>query len=157
MAGNNDTAGCVIISLAALAGGWWLYHNYEIKKIATVKSIEAPARPKGMMPLMTDDDGAEWQLNADSVRGPRTARQGWIKIDHTKDKTVNYRSNETLYQVDCETTAARRISEARYAADGKTVGQGKSKDPEKTEPEFFPPSSIGYHVVQQLCSPAFGP
>lgn len=159
MAGNDDTVGCVVLTLAALAGGWWLYNNYEVKKITADEAAPAlsPERPKGLIMLMTGKDGEVWHLDADSVRGPKTARQGWVKVDHSKDKTVNYRSDETLYQVDCETTAARRISEVRYNANGETVGEGKSRDPEKTDPEFFPPSSIGYQIVQRLCSPSSGP
>lgn len=55
------------------------------------------ARPKGVVTFKADNDGAVWKVDADTVRGARDQRQGWVIIDTTKDKTVSYREARYLY------------------------------------------------------------
>lgn len=160
---SDDDWGCVIGGLAVLAGGWWLWNNYEVRKrdegptliASALPTTPAPIRPAGMIELTEGKNGWVYRLNADSVRGDRKHRQGWVIIDASKDKSVPWRFQHILTVVDCDTTALREISFLAYDAKGESVWPGRSNDPVKTDPEFYPEGTIGYAPVRGMCGPEF--
>ena len=162
MASNSKNAiGCVLGGVAIIAGAWWLYSNYEIKKregeaptVAAPLPAVHPVRPKGIVTFNADRNGSVWKVDADSVRGSRKQRQGWIIIDASKDKTAAYREERLLYQVDCETTAALELSKATYGKEGQNL-TGESVAPEKVKAQYWPPNTFGAKVVNFICDPRF--
>ena len=160
---EEDTFGCIVAAVVIIGGGWWLYNNYEIKpknelpKTLLVPSSEvASPRPSGMQDITVTKSGSIWRLNADSVRGDRKHRQGWVIIDASKDKTVtNWRFHHVLYLVDCDTTAARELSDIFYDANGETPWPTAGKDPKDVKPEYYPEGTIGYAPVRALCAKEF--
>jgi hypothetical protein len=162
---SEETIGCVIGAAVLIGGAIWLYNNYEIKKRApeppppiVAASLPKPAvtRPTGMIELSTTTTGSKWLIDADSVSGPRKARQGWVTIDSSKDKTETVRTTKTLYLVDCDTTAARTLSTAAYSA-SDTALFTESHDPKDAKVEYYPPNTMGGAVVRRLCNEEFGP
>jgi hypothetical protein len=144
--------------LAAM--GWaaiWAFNHYEIRrKDEPPKTVALPhaARPTGMITLTTTKEGFVFQLDADSVRGPRTARLGWETIDRSKDKTADYKDSKTLLQVDCSTTAVRELSVVYYKKDGKVLSSHDT-DPKDAKVKYFPPDSNGGAVIAQICAAEF--
>lgn len=159
---DEDAWGCVIFALLLIGSGYWAYTHYEIRKRQSVipqtavapPASTAPPRPTGIITLSTDSDGSIWKIDTDSIRGPRNARQGWVIIDASQDKTEAYGESRSLYQVDCDTTASRELSTATYARNGKNL-TGTSVVPDKAPVQYFPPNTLGGHVVSYLCDPKF--
>jgi hypothetical protein len=161
---SEETIGCVIGVVALIGGAIWLYNNYEIRKrepspippVATALAKPTVTRPTGTIQLSESKSGSKWLLDADSVSGTRKARQGWITVDSSQDKTATVRITRTLYLVDCDTTAARRLSEAAYKASDSPVST-ESYDPKDAKIDYYPPNTMGGAVVRRLCNTAFGP
>lgn len=160
---DEDQWGCLIGAVVIIAAGYWLYSNYEVRKREpNPENVSAPApvaalpRPTGTIELGPDKEGSVWKIDADSVRGPRKERQGWVIIDASKDKTEPYREKRILYQVDCETTAARELSSATYDANGRSL-TGESVAPDKAEIQYWPPGTFGSTVAKFLCDVKFDP
>lgn len=155
---SDDAWGCVV-AVAVIAGGFWLYNHYELKPKkaagAAAPELSLP-RPTGLLEVTETQSGSIWRLNADSVRGDRKHRQGWIIVDASKDKSVtNWRFHHVLYLVDCDTTAIRELSQIFYDAKGETPWPTESKDPKDVEPEYYPEGTVGYAPVRALCDEAF--
>jgi hypothetical protein len=159
---NDDTIGCLIAVAALLGGGWWLYNKYEIRERESeaypdlIEPAPIVTRPTGQIELLELSNGSVWRLDAASVSGPREARQLWVFSDHTKNSTVEARETQTLYRVNCDTTAYRVLKVVDYDKDGKPLGMWSSEDFSKTE-DFPPPRSNISYVVNRGCDPAFDP
>jgi hypothetical protein len=164
---SEDTWGCILGAIFLIGGGVWLYNNYEIKERARVPTIAVQPvalssskptipRPTGTIDLLTDKGGSKWTLDADSVSGPRKARQAWVVVDSSKDKTESVRTTRTLYLIDCDTTAARILSEAKYGTSASPVS-AESHAPKDAKIDYFPPHTTGGAVVRNMCDAAFGP
>jgi hypothetical protein len=159
---SDDGWGC-FVAIVLLLGGAWLFNHYEIKSKTNVPNVQLvpsadskPPRPTGMQPVTETKDGSVWRLNADSVRGDRRHRQGWVIVDASKDKTVtNWRFAHVLYLVDCDTTAARELSRIFYDAKGETPWPAESWDPAEVKPEYYPEGTVGYAPVRALCDEGF--
>lgn len=163
MASDGEQFGCAIGALVVIGGGWWLFNNYEFRKrepeppvpvITTTPVAPKLPRPSGDIELTTSTSGSRWVLDADSVSGTRKARQGWVNIDASKDKTANYRTEKTLYLVDCETTAARILSDMNYGTDGKPI-YSESHDPKDAKVIYYPPDTLAGGVVRRICNVDF--
>jgi len=153
MSKSDDSIGGIVLAGCALAGGWWLWSKFEIEERNVVVPIPAPApsiRPTGVLELTADSDGSIWFLDADSVRGTRQSRQGWVTVDHSQDKTLPQRTSKTLYLVDCATTGTRELSFVAYDANGRVLSTSDSK-PEEAATKYFPPDSVGWSVPNEIC------
>jgi hypothetical protein len=137
------------ITLALLGCAAWAIIKYDIRIVATA------TRPAGMVALGSAEDDAVWKLDADSVRGPKNRRQGWVIIDHSNDETTSQRTTKSLFLVDCNTTASREISQGTYDASGNAL-TGESYDPKDVIAKYYPPDSMGYVVVSSICADEFG-
>lgn len=152
-----------VASIVIIAGGVWLYNHYEIKPKNAPSKVQLPPtreflppRPAGMQIVTEEKSGSIWRLNADSVRGDRQHRQGWVIIDASKDKTVtSWRFHHVLYLVDCDTTAARELSDIYYNAKGESIWPTVDKDPKDAKLEYYPEGTIGYAPVRALCAEGF--
>ena len=161
MSGSDEWGG--LLFLAAMAfGGYWVYNHYEVRKIgqepvaiSSLSAATAPARPTGMIEIASGKQGIVYRLNADSVRGDRKNRQGWIIADASKDKSSDWRYHHTLFLVDCDTPAIRELSSIFYNAKGESLGSAKNHDPKDAQPEFYPEGTIGYAPIKGLCVEGF--
>lgn len=162
MSGNGDA---FFLGLVVLGCGLFVYSKVTEKPKETPKAVTVPpppllpatppVRPTGQVYLTTTKSGSVWSLNADSVKGDKRHRIGWVSMDYSKDKTVSSRSGRTLYSVDCETTATRTLSSIEYDKEGaanRTL-DGKPEDP----PTYYPPESIAGGVVAEMCADKYGP
>lgn len=160
---QGEIGGC-LASLAVIGGVWWFFANYELKpkgapaQVGVLQADRIPpealySRPTGMQDETANESGTVWRLDADSVRGNRRHRQGWLIQDASKDKTVtNWRTHKTLELVDCDTTAVRELASIFYDAEGKLPWPSEMKDANDAKPEYYPIGTIGYAPVRSLCS-----
>ena len=139
-----------------MGGGWWVWNHYEIReRESETPELPMPAyRPTGHIEVTSFENGTVWRLDADSVTGPRDARQVWIVADHSKDTSVPQRETKTLYRIDCDTTAYRTLSVVEYGADGKVTGNWGA-DTFADEENFPPPGTHISAVVAEGCRPGF--
>ncbi len=155
---SEDTVGCVVAVVAMIAGGYWAYSHYEIKKRAPEPTVEVPAyrppRPTGLNTVSIGQDGAVWRVDSDSVRGPRGKRQGWAMVDNAKVKGAPSKESRQLILVDCETTASRMLTLTAYNKKGDVLSTS-SYSPEKAEIEYYSPGTIGARVNDFLCDARF--
>jgi hypothetical protein len=113
-------------------------------------------RPTGLYVIDFATDGKTLSLDAESVRGDRQHRQGWVINDATKDKTVTtWRTRKALELIDCDTTAVRELSNIYYDAKGAPVFPAESHDPKDVKPTYYPNGTIGFAPVQAMCNKAF--
>lgn len=155
---SEDDWGCAAFCVLLVVGGAWAYNHYEIRKIdksPTTLVTAPPLRPTGIVDVTTTEEGSRWTIDADRVTGNRTARMGWLTMDHSADKTEKASFTKELYLVDCNTTAARVVSFASYGKGGKLLFKG-DYDPAKVTPSFYPPHTTGDSVVRELCRPEYG-
>lgn len=112
-----------------------------------------PERPEGILDLGSSETGAIWLARAAEVRGPREKRTIWVKADFSADKTVAFRGTDVLYEIDCETTGYRVLSERVTMPDGSDTKT--DYDREKTAVTYAVPSTMGGAVVEAACVPEF--
>ncbi len=161
MSGSDEWGG--LVAFAAMAyGGYWLYNHYEVRKIgqepvaiASLSAATAPARPTGMIEIASGKQGIVYRLNAESVRGDRKNRQGWIIADASKDKSSDWRYHHTLFLVDCDTTAIRELSTIYYNAKGDSLWPAENSDPKDAKPKFYPEGTLGYAPIEGLCAEGY--
>lgn len=158
MSTGDDWAGCLWIVVLA-AGGWWAFSNYEIKKrVDETAPIVVPTptvkRPVGDVYITTTTSGTVWNLEANSVRGPRFNRIGWVTEDHSDDKEKRENKTKSLYNVNCETTGYRTLTEVTYGKDGKVINSWDEKDFGK-EVSYAPPGTMIASVMDAICDKRF--
>lgn len=155
MADGDDLWGCIGLGAVALFGGWWLYNNYEIRpKEPQSPDVPLVYRPTGWIEIGTLENGSVWRLDADSVTGPRKARQAWITEDHSNNKSEKARSAQTLYRINCETTAYRALSMVFYDKDGRVLRTLAEKELGQQE-RFAPPRTFAASIVEAGCHRGF--
>lgn len=104
--------------------------------------------------LSSESDDSEWLILPQTVRGPRNARQGWIRVNAKKPEAVAGTYTMQLWHVNCETTEMRTLSMSAYNKDG-VLQWSEDTAPEKQAVKYFTPTSIGHSVVAHLCATNF--
>lgn len=151
---DGDTIGCAVAAIAVVAGGWWLYNNYEI--VERTAQAPLPPRPVGRIEVGTLPNKDVWRLLADDVTGPRDARQIWISQDHSKNAAVTARETVSLYRVNCGTLGYRTLSVVEYDKDGKVIQTWGTESFGESE-DFAPPDTYIGDALEAGCDPAFDP
>lgn len=150
---TEETLGCVLLVAGVVAGGWWLYSHYEIRKVD--QAPVAVIRPAGLIQISAMPDGTVWRLDADSVSGTKDMRQAWVREDHSKEAGATYKEVAVLYRVNCQTTAFQTLKRIYYDATGQVQfsmsGAVLGKDP-----DYAPPNTYLGTVVSEACRPEYG-
>ena len=155
---KDDWSGLIWIAVM-IGGGVYLWNRFtddpaKPPPIETVAMPIVPQRPTGLLSVTTLDTGTIWQLEADSLRGPKEARLAWIIADHSGDRKVAKRETKTLYRIDCNTTAYQTLQEVEYDSKGKVLRRWSEADL-GTDIGYPPPQSNIAAVVDNACSEAF--
>lgn len=145
---------------------WWprfagrlvCWDKYEIKKRDSNAPVvvSSPIRPVGVVLVSELKNGTIWRLDADSVRGPKDARQAWQISDYSKNKNVTNREVKTLYRINCNTTAYRILSVVEYDKNGNVTGNWDEESFKKID-DYPPPGSILESFVNVACGAGFDP
>lgn len=158
---NDDSIGGLFVIVAIIGGGWWLWNTYEIRERENTPP-SAPAvvptlpieRPFGFIDATTTETGTVFKLDANTVKGPRTARVGWSLLDHAKDKKTTARTTRELIWTNCETGEIKTLARTTYDKAGKVTSTATfGLDDAKSE--YYPPYTIGAAVPREMCEKTF--
>lgn len=157
---SDDAGGC-LLAILVIGGIYWFASHYEIRskeQAPTVAPSELakpfePPRPSGMIEISETKGGTVLRLNADSVRGDRKHRQGWVIEDASKDGSIkNWRFRHALYLIDCDTTAIRQLASIYYNAKGASPFPAENVDSKDAKPEYYPDGTVGSAPVRAMCT-----
>lgn len=162
---SDDGGWGALFVIAALgAGAYWLNSKYEVVERSSVVDFAKlpdkpvppppPIRPSGFIEVGETNKNMVWTLNANTVKGDRKHRQGWVEIKSRKGKGPQP-SSQNLYIVDCDTGAKRLLSLVEYDAKGN-VTYSQHTPPEKASVSYNPPYTLGAETAEKLCLPGFG-
>jgi hypothetical protein len=161
MSNSGSDGDSVVFLLIAVGLAWFAYEKWwdvepesNKSEIAVSNLTVTPIRPTGLIPITTLKNQTSWWLEADTVKGSRTERLGWVLHDHKDDKKTPYRTSKELWLVDCEKDAYRILSFVSYRPNGE-VGSNFEISAEKAEVSYAVPSSNGASVMRKLCQPSF--
>ncbi|MBP6363767.1 MAG: hypothetical protein KA329_09630 [Novosphingobium sp.] len=156
MSNGDDSWGCLVFAGIAVFAGWYVWDKYEVRKrdepLPALPVLES--RPTGQLYVTELEDGTIWRLDADSVLGPREARQAWNIEDYTKKKNAKIKNVKTLYRINCNTTAYRVLSVVEYDSKGQVKGSwGTENFGDKDN--YPPPDSVISSFVNLACGKGF--
>lgn len=120
--------------------------------VAAMRPPDTPAiRPVGEMYIMTLDDKTVLRLNADSVLGARSARQGWIKSEIPAKDGKGASTRLELVKADCETTAFKVLSYTVYDDQGEASESWNENPKFPADTQYPIPDSVGEAMLKSLC------
>ena len=64
----------------------------------------APAYAANWVYVTISDSNAVWYYDSDTIQRSGNQVSVWLKIDHSRDKTVKHRESKGRYRLDCEMT-----------------------------------------------------
>lgn len=117
----------------------------------------ASFRPSGDALIMETDTHTKIFLNADSVRGDRAHRQGWIISDFTADKAEKDGKRLEMMQANCDTTGFKIVSVVVYDREGETTHTWNEFPDRPTATQYPVPGSIGEGMVNAICDARYDP
>lgn len=93
-------------------------------------AIFLPSAPAAAewIPIGTSVNEATWLMDADRVKVVSGKVQAWIKVDHSKDRTVTWRESKRLISFDCNADKFRMLSFVNYDSYGKVVASKNYSD-----------------------------
>lgn len=159
---NDDTLGCIFAAVLVAGGGWWLWDKYEIKERDSTPlappSTPSPTVARDFLPerylVTASSTGTNYFLETRTVKGPRTARVGWVYLDHAKDKKEAARSSRELVWTNCDTDEVKTLSFIRYTKEGKVI-DSEDKSPADAKVLYYPPGTVGAAAPSEMCSAVF--
>ena len=100
----------------------------------------------------TSADGAVWYMDPVRSRTVGNHRQAWVKVDHTRDRSVAYRSSLELFSYNCDARTSRILSFTDYDSMGKVMRTQTQPD-YGYETGYSPvvPDSIGETLMNRAC------
>jgi Surface-adhesin protein E len=152
----------ILVILLLLGAGWWFFDNYEIlEKSDSNEELSSelggiiaepvkPLRPTGLTSISSTEQGTELSVDSDTVRGPRSARLGWVISDHSKDSTVSARTTKELQLVDCDIGGLKVLSLVQYNAEGQVIWQ-QDFEKEAVATSYYPPGTVGASFQREVC------
>ena len=159
---TEDTLGCLVLAAALAYGSYWLYDKYEVKerddpKIA-LASDSSPASARDYLPdrihVTSTDAGTLYYLEPDTVKGPKTARVGWVVQDQSRDKGQLARTSRQLVWTNCETNEVKTLSFIQYDKSGKVL-DSRDYPVDEAAVAYFPPGTIGAAAPTEMCHEMF--
>ncbi len=79
----------------------------------------APAYAANWVYVATNTNKADWYYDSDTIRRFGNQITVWVKIDHSRNKTVKYRETLVRYRYDCADRTSTALQLTDYYPDGK--------------------------------------
>jgi hypothetical protein len=80
----------------------------------------APAFAENWVYVTESSSNADWYYDSDTIRRSGNQITVWVKVDHSRDKTVKYRMALNRYRCDCAERTTSLLEWTDYYPDGKT-------------------------------------
>jgi hypothetical protein len=87
----------------------------------------APARAD-WLPVGTSTNDSIWFMDGGRVKSSGGKVHAWVKIDHSKDRSVTWRESKRLFSFDCTTEKYKMLSYVNYDTYGKVVASQSFSD-----------------------------
>lgn len=95
-------------------------------------------------------DDADYYLDADRIRKVGSKTHIWVKMDHRRDRTVNYRTSMALMSFDCGAQTWKTLSVTTFDSYGRTTSNsGMMPD---YGGEAILPESVGERISLVACA-----
>lgn len=158
MANNSsDGDGIVWVILFGLAA-WFAYDKWWKEPDLPKPPPPALSVPlTGMLYVTTSKSGTSIRVDADSVRGDRQHRRGWVVSDHSRDKEAPQRETKELYIANCDEGSFRVPSFVTYDKKGDVLSSWDETDTDKAKTQHATPGTIGETTFDKLCDSRFDP
>lgn len=97
-----------------------------------------------------DVEGRFYFYDSDTIR---RVSGGYINVwtlqDASRDRTVRWRTNRVLFQIDCDGMRSAGVSFAQYDANNRLLDSGSTPYP-TMQPAI--PGTTGYSLVEAICA-----
>lgn len=115
-------------------------------------AVAAPVRAEWIQ-VGVSNSGARWYMDGARIRTVGSHKQAWIKVDHSRDPTVTYRSSLELFSFNCSAQTSKLLSYVDYDSYGKTVRTHSEPD-YGADIGYSPvvPDSIGETMMTVVCA-----
>lgn len=119
--------------------------------IATIGlCLGSAAIAEDLVVYSTDDSGTYYYYYADTIRrNPDNTVEVWVKSDHSKDKTVSWRTSKDKLRINCSNETYGLEASYEYGADG-TIMDSQVFDYPNMRP--IVPESVMNILRDKLCS-----
>jgi hypothetical protein len=119
----------------------------------TLAIAASPARAE-WIPVSVGTNGSVFSMDASRIMKVGNRVQAWVKVDHSKNAAVKYRSEMQLWSFICSTRKSRLLQYTEYDSYGKVVGSNSVDDSEYTEIGYshVTPDSVGETQLNVGCS-----
>ena len=121
--------------------------NFTIAAMAL--AISSAAAAENLISFGEDVDGSVHYFDVDTIK---KVSDGYINvwgiIDSSKDKTVKWRTQKILLNIDCAGMKYEALYHAKYDANGRVMDSGPLD--ESLKPAI--PGTSGYRLVEAVCA-----
>lgn len=115
--------------------------------------LSAPASAANWIYATTTVDDADWYIDSETIEDRSGFRYFWIKIDASKDTTVEYYEDKRRYKAKCSSRKLGLISWAEYDREGRVVDSRNFPDYTYVDSNMkdVPPDTVGDTVLTLVC------
>jgi hypothetical protein len=123
----------------------------HIKLITTAALVlaAAPALAANWVYVTTTRKNADYYYDADTLQRSGEVVTVWEHTDHSRNKTVKYRSSKALIRYYCSRRSYVHLSIIDYYPNGETKSFKYPTD--RTDETFIPPDSNGDAMLKAVC------
>lgn len=119
----------------------------------TLAMAAAPAQAE-WVPVSVGTNGSVYAMDSGRIMKVGNRVHAWVKIDHSKNATVKYRSAMQLWSFICSSRKSRLLQYTNYDSYGKLVDSDSANDSEYTDVGYshVTPESVGENLLDVGCS-----
>ena len=119
--------------------------------IATIGlGLGSAAIAEDLVNYSIDPNLAYYYYDAESIRkNSNNTMELWIKVDHSKNKTVSYRYQRIKLRINCFEETFQSLAAFEYQADGNLTNRVEFEYPKTF---VIPPGSTTDLLLKQVCS-----
>ena len=119
--------------------------------LAPITTVAAEDETSEWLYITNDKDGTSvYALRSDIMKGRsnQTRARVWVKLDHSRDKTTQYRESKVLYEVNCPGQSFRSLSYHSY----DTASNRVYSDNTTSSITYIIPETVMESVAIELCA-----
>jgi hypothetical protein len=112
-------------------------------------SAEPSASANEWKAVATSVTGTVWHMRErDAQNQMIAAPRVWLKLDHSRDRSVVYRETKQFIEFECAARRTKTLETLRYNAEGGLVGQDTPSYPSFS---YVPPDTVIEAVLMWAC------
>jgi hypothetical protein len=117
---------------------------------AALAMAATPAFAASWVYVTTHDNGADYYYDSDTIQRYGNQVTVWRKLDHSRNKTVKYRSEKSQYRYDCSRRTYTLLNIITYYPDGKVETFTWQMHEQKIE--SIAPETVSEAVLEAVCA-----